>query len=68
MLVTQCGQKLQLLHAELEGQDLAAVMKEMEEEEVSQSGTMLVLYHSGVTCGHRKMIAEVQKWKIMGHF
>lgn len=35
VLVTQCGQKLQLLHAELEGQDLAAVMKEMEEEEVS---------------------------------
>uniref|UniRef100_A0A3Q3W0R4 ODAD1 central coiled coil region domain-containing protein n=1 Tax=Mola mola TaxID=94237 RepID=A0A3Q3W0R4_MOLML len=33
VLMTQCEQKLQLLHGELEGQDLATVMKEMEEEE-----------------------------------
>lgn len=34
-LMTQCELKLQLLHEELHGKDLAAIMKEMEEEEVS---------------------------------
>nr|XP_046260429.1 coiled-coil domain-containing protein 151 [Scatophagus argus]XP_046260439.1 coiled-coil domain-containing protein 151 [Scatophagus argus] len=32
-LMTQCELKLQLLHEELQGKDLAAIMKEMEEEE-----------------------------------
>uniref|UniRef100_A0A7N8XYG6 Outer dynein arm docking complex subunit 3 n=1 Tax=Mastacembelus armatus TaxID=205130 RepID=A0A7N8XYG6_9TELE len=32
-LVTQCELKLQLLHEELQGKDLAALIKEMEEEE-----------------------------------
>ncbi|KAI3352822.1 hypothetical protein L3Q82_019396 [Scortum barcoo] len=32
-LLTQCELKLQLLHEELQGKDLAAIMKEMEEEE-----------------------------------
>ncbi|XP_031140286.1 coiled-coil domain-containing protein 151 isoform X1 [Sander lucioperca] len=32
-LMTQCELKLQLLHEELHGKDLAAIMKEMEEEE-----------------------------------
>ncbi|XP_070684380.1 coiled-coil domain-containing protein 151 [Pempheris klunzingeri] len=32
-LMTQCELKLQLLHEELQGKDLTAVMKEMEEEE-----------------------------------
>lgn len=35
-LMTQCELKLQLLHEEFQGKDIAAVMKEMEEEEVSQ--------------------------------
>lgn len=35
-LMTQCELKLQILHEELQGKDLAAIMKEMEEEEVSQ--------------------------------
>lgn len=34
-LLTQCELKLQLLHEELQGKDVAAIMKEMEEEEVS---------------------------------
>ncbi|XP_037621569.1 coiled-coil domain-containing protein 151 isoform X1 [Sebastes umbrosus] len=32
-LLTQCELKLQLLHEELQGKDVAAIMKEMEEEE-----------------------------------
>lgn len=36
MLLSQCEQKLQLLNEELLGNDLAAILKEMEEEEVSQ--------------------------------
>ncbi|XP_034543780.1 coiled-coil domain-containing protein 151 isoform X2 [Notolabrus celidotus] len=32
-LMTQCELKLQLLHDELQGKDLAAIMKEMEEDE-----------------------------------
>lgn len=40
VLMTQCEQKLQLLHGELEGQDLATVMKEMEEEEVKTTKKM----------------------------
>ncbi|XP_029293570.1 LOW QUALITY PROTEIN: coiled-coil domain-containing protein 151 [Cottoperca gobio] len=32
-LITQCELKLQLLHEELRGKDVAAIMKEMEEEE-----------------------------------
>lgn len=36
-LMTQCELKLQLLLKELEGKDLAAIMKEMEEEEVRPS-------------------------------
>lgn len=36
-LMTQCNLKLQLLQEELRGHDLAAVMKEMEEEEVGRS-------------------------------
>lgn len=35
-LLTRCELKLQLLHEELQGKDLAAIMKEMEEEEVSR--------------------------------
>lgn len=33
-LMTQCEMKLQILHEELQGKDQAAVLKEMEEEEV----------------------------------
>lgn len=36
-LMTQCELKLQLLREELQGKELAAVMKEMEEEEVRPS-------------------------------
>lgn len=35
-LMKQCEQKLQLLQEELQGKDQAAIMKEMEEEEVRQ--------------------------------
>lgn len=49
VLMTQCELKLQLLHGELQGQDLAAIMKEMEEEEVSRSSTTLVQHRSGMT-------------------
>ena len=34
-LMTQCELKMQQLHEELQGKDVAAIMKEMEEEEVS---------------------------------
>ena len=36
-LMTQCEMKLQLLQEELQGKDLAAIKKEMEEEEVRRS-------------------------------
>jgi len=36
-LMTQCELKLQLLNKQLEGKDLAALMKEMEEDEVRKS-------------------------------
>lgn len=45
-LLTQCELKLQLLHEELQGKDLAAIMKEMEEEEVSPNSAMLIQRHS----------------------
>ena len=35
-LMTQCELKLKLLHEELRGKDVSAIMKEMEEEEVSR--------------------------------
>lgn len=40
-LMTQCELKLQLLLEELQGKDLAAIMKEMEEEEVRPSSEEL---------------------------
>lgn len=40
-LMTQCELKLQLLQEELQGKDQAAIMKVMEEEEVSQNYTTL---------------------------
>lgn len=39
--MNQCEQKLQLLHRELQGQDLAAIMKEMEEEEVGEASQLI---------------------------
>lgn len=51
-LMTQCELKLQLLQEELQGKDLAAIMKEMEEEEVSQSFTVSQ-HHSGLKRGFR---------------
>lgn len=36
-LMTQCELKLQTLHEKVQGKDLTALMKEMEEEEVSGS-------------------------------
>lgn len=39
VLLSQCEKKLQLLHEELQGNDLAAILKEMEEEEVRRSFT-----------------------------
>lgn len=47
-LMTQCELKLQLLHEELQGKDLAAIMKMMEEEEVSRKSTKLIQHHSGL--------------------
>lgn len=41
VLMNQCEQKLQLLHRELQGQDLAAIMKEMEEEEVGEASQQI---------------------------
>lgn len=41
VLMNQCEQKLQLLHRELQGQDLAAIMKEMEEEEVGEASQLI---------------------------
>lgn len=43
VLMNQCEQKLQLLHRELQGQDLAAIMKEMEEEEVGEASQLLLV-------------------------
>lgn len=40
-LMTQCELKLHLLHEELQGKDLTAIMKEMLEEEVRQNCTIL---------------------------
>lgn len=49
VLMSQCERKLKLLLEELQGKDLAAIMKEMEEEEVSRSFTMLLQHRSGMT-------------------
>lgn len=38
-LMAQCEQKLESLQKELEGKDVAAIMKEMEEKEVRQKPT-----------------------------
>lgn len=38
-LMAQCEQKLESLQKELEGMDVAAIMKEMEEKEVRQKPT-----------------------------
>lgn len=35
VLLCLCEKKLRLLHDELQGNDVAAILKEMEEEEVS---------------------------------
>lgn len=38
-LMTRCELKLQLLHEQLQGKDLAAILKEMKEAEVSRHST-----------------------------
>lgn len=64
-LMTECELKLQLLQEELRGKDLAAIMKEMEEEEVrrasqwfrntgSASGAGLFIFSRGGYCGHTR--------------
>lgn len=51
VLLTQLDLKLQMLQRELQEQDVAALLKEMEEEEVSQSFAMLVQHHGWMSHG-----------------
>lgn len=50
VFMSQCERKLELLLEELQGEDLAAIMKEMEEGEVSRSCATLLQ--------HRKKLGE----------
>lgn len=58
VLLTQFDLKLQMLQRELQEQDVAALLKEMEEEEVSQSFAMLVQHHGWMS--HRVVLANLE--------